>query len=554
MLKELYIKNLAIIDKLNVEMSPGLNIITGETGAGKSIILGALNLVMGNRFSEDMLRRDEEQAIVEAVFDLSNRMDILKSLDFVEEGEPYLIVRRILSRSGKSRTYINDHPVTLKQLSEIMNRLISISGQNEYQRLLDPSYQLEILDKYGDNLNLRERYKKKFELIKSLEDEYNKLNTEKEKIKKEKDLYIFQIEEIDKAKIEIGEEKRLKAERKKLINAETILKNIDNLEIGLYSGDNSVTEFMHKGKQLLKDIEKIDPSINEISSKYEEIIYEIEDIATFLRNYKEKIELDPKKIEEVESRLFEIEKLKRKYGLDEEGLLNYREKIWNIVQKGSEIDDRIKDLGIKIKEAKKEVDILAKELSNRRKEAAKMLNREVQKELNSLDMKGTRFETKITSIPDKGDETGIDKVEFMIQPNIGESLKPLSKIASGGELSRIMLALNRILIKLTSPLTLVFDEVDAGIGGKTASVVGKKLKELGNVHQVVCVTHLPQVASFGDSHFRVFKQEIEGRTSTKIQRINEKERIEELARMVGGDTITEKTLAHARELLAKSKI
>ena len=163
MLKELYIKNLAIIDKLNVEMSPGLNIITGETGAGKSIILGALNLVMGNRFSEDMLRRDEEQAIVEAVFDLSNRMDILKSLDFVEEGEPYLIVRRILSRSGKSRTYINDHPVTLKQLSEIMNRLISISGQNEYQRLLDPSYQLEILDKYGDNLNLRERYKKMVE-------------------------------------------------------------------------------------------------------------------------------------------------------------------------------------------------------------------------------------------------------------------------------------------------------------------------------------------------------------------------------------------------------
>ncbi len=562
MLRELRIKNLAIIDNITLEFEKGLNALTGETGAGKSIIINALSLAMGERASGELIRSGEKEAVVEAFFDipdkLLNRSARRLLQDMGIDSTNGILMKRILSSKGKSRAYINDSMVNVQTLAEVSPGIIDIHGQYEHQSLLLSDTQIDLVDAYGGILRLRQEVTDLYETQAKLRNKINGL-IEKDKERAQRlDILEFQINEINSADLRAGEQGDLTEESKILGNASRLAELANQAYELLYSSETACIANLSKVFDSLKEISLIDSKANESVKSIEGALPLLEEPAYFLRDYRDSLDADPGRLDAVYERLELIKRLLKKYGNDIKEVLAYREKALKELDTLKHSEERIDALNSELKELKNKITEKAQLLSKKRKETAKKVEHQVKKALSKLSMADTEFLVKITN--ETGDDTtdgfrlnskGIDRLEFLISPNVGEEIRPLSKIASGGELSRIMLALKEIFAKGDRIPVLVFDEIDAGIGGKTAETVGQKLKTLSSGHQVICITHLPQIASCAGTHLKIEKKISGKRTIVKTRKIQEKERALEIARMLGGDG-SEVSIAHAKEML-KSK-
>ena len=557
MLVELRIKNFAIIDELDLSFSKGFNILSGETGAGKSIILNAVHLLLGDKATEEWIRSSEEEANVEAVFDISGNLRVKEKIN---EKAPHargsgeedsLLVRRVISRSGRGKVFINGNMATLGALSEIGEELLSIYGQHEHQSLQRVETHIDILDEFGGLIEHREEFQSHYEEFVSLSEEVEKIRGEKEKRAKERELMAFQSKEIEASRIQVGEEESLKEERTILAHAKKLMDFALATEGALYSEEGSTIGKLQKILNQGRDVAAIDPSLSHLLKALDSALIQLEEIALAFRDYSRRTEVNPARIDEVENRLEEIDRLKRKYGSTVKEVLAFKQRVDEALKSFTSDEEKLSQLESRLEPLRQVVDNLGKKLSRERKRVASELKKSVEKELNSLGMKKTIFEIRID--PLALSVNGADRVEFLISPNVGEEVKPLAKIASGGELSRIMLAMKRILAKIGGRQVLVFDEVDAGIGGAMAEVVGRKLRELSRHHQVICVTHLPQIACFADQHHSVRKEVKSGRTVTLVDRLDQESVVDEIARMLGGVKVTEKTKAHAKEMIENAQ-
>ncbi len=539
----------------------GLNILSGETGAGKSIIINAMNLILGGRASADLIRSGCKEASVESLFSFPQNQlltEMLSEFDLPFDGE--LLIKRTIFREGRNKILINGSMATLQMLSRLSAILISISGQREHQLLLKPDNHLYLLDDFGELSNERLEFGEVFTRFQTLKKEINHLEHEIKEMEDKQELNRFQIQEIEEAGLSSCEDEVLTEEKKRLQHAEELLEIVSQGYQSLYESNDSVLSLV---SQYTKRIEKgveIDINLGPIRDILAEIEIKLEDVSISLRDFQKTVEMDPVKLENVLERLELVNRLKRKYGPTIEDVLQYKDKLTSLMYN---LDEKKEELSKSIKERQKiELDIIdrARSLSEKRKKAAKILEKAVEKELRYLHMRHTKFRVGFYEEPYEGGKLrediiekiwadGFDRVEFMISPNIGEEMRPLSKIASGGELSRIMLAIKTILARVASVETIIFDEVDSGISGATAEVVGKKLRALAEYHQMLCITHLPQIASQGQTHFMVRKGVVDGRTQTFISELNYEGRVQEIARLLGGREITPRAIAHAREML-----
>lgn len=562
MLVQLNITDFAIIESLSVNFLGGLNILSGETGAGKSILINAVNLILGGKASSDLIRTGAEKATVEALFQVPKDPELLKffaEMDISFDGE--VLIKRVVTNSGTSRVWINGSLATLQMVSKLAPDLISISGQNEHQLLLRPDNHLFILDDFAGLAEKRLMTNGVYRECCDLRERIAKLKAHLKEQEEKRELIEFQVREIDEAGLVRGEDIELEAERKRLANAERLIDLAYKGYQTLYAEDESVLAALGS---LMKDLEQLvslDPDLEGYKKQLEDAHLQLEDLALGLRDFFSGLKVDPKRLEQIDDRFHLIKKLKRKYGQSIDDILSLREML---SREGDEIVTGKMELqGLEKRLGQREKDWLkmALELSEKRHNKGEIFEKKVEGELAKLGMAGTVFKIKFNPInleeissEEEGPSPmisvdGIDSLEFMISPNVGEDLRPLAKIASGGELSRILLALKTIMAQSDSVETLIFDEIDAGIGGGIAAVVGEKLKTLSNYHQILCITHLPQIAAFGDTHFLVKKMVAEGRTKTVITLLEKENRVNEIARLLGGKKISEKTLSHAREML-----
>jgi len=565
MLKELSIRNFAIIDDLRIRFEAGLTVLTGETGAGKSIIINAVNLILGSRASTDVIRTGCDAAELEALFDIqSDSAAGQAATQMGYELAEGLLVRRVISRSEGNRVYVNGRLATLQVLTAVTENLASISGQHAHQGLLKEEQHLLILDQFAGLMPQRAAVSSLYyEILPQLK-RLKELAARQTRQAELTELLQFQCREIEAAVIQPGEDRELEQERLRLKNAGALYEAVNSGLEALYSGPGSAVERLTEVRRSLEKMGRIDPVLTPQSEACAEIAYRVEDVVERLRAYLKSIEINEGRLEAVEARLDLLNRLKRKYGGSLEAV---REKLAQIASELAAIEHigaEVQAAESRLAELHAQIARQARLLSKKRKEAAQRFTARVAAELAKLRMAGTEFGVQLTAPAaddhtdahlrvDSGalSESGIDRALFTIAPNVGEALKPLAAIASGGELSRVVLALKSILAHTESVGTIVFDEVDAGIGGAVAEVIGRKLADLARRHQVICITHLPQIAKFGSHHFRISKQVADGRTRTAITPLSADERTREIARMLGGEKITRVTLEHAKELLNK---
>jgi len=563
MICELSIRNFAIIDDLHIKFSNGLTILSGETGAGKSIIINAVNLLLGSRATSRLVRTGSNTAELEAGFDLSKESriaGIMEEHDF--DSSEGLIIRRIISRNDRHRIYINGRLTTIQMLSSITENLASISGQHAHQGLLKEDQHLLILDQFGGLIKEREMLFHYFHKIIPLTKKLDQLNAQRSRQREKLELLEFQKKEIEEIGILPEEDTLLDQEKMRLKNSETLYSSVQGVIEMLYDGQGSLTEKITEVVKTLERAGEIDSDLSSKSGEILELSYRVEDVTEGLRKYVDQIKTDDKRLEAVESRIDLINRLKRKYGGSIESIAEHFEVICRELEDVENLADRISETESELAEFHEKMTKLADVLSKRRKHTAEELAEKVEQELSDLKMPQSEFEVSLDYSPASPDtskylsqngrllsETGFDRAQFLISPNVGESMKPLADIASGGELSRVVLALKAILVETDSVETVVFDEVDSGIGGSAAEVVGKKLASLSRFHQVICITHLAQIAKFGDHHYKISKEISKGRTKTIVESLGNNKRVEEIARMLGGEKITQATLAHAKEML-----
>ncbi len=565
MLKELSIRNFAIIDDLHIRFDAGLTILSGETGAGKSIIINAVNLILGSRASTDMIRTGAESAELEALFDVAPQSRTAQTAaDMGYDMTEGLLVRRVISRAEGNRSYINGRLATLQVLSAITENMASISGQHAHQGLLKEDQHLLMLDQFAGLMTQRAAVSALVrEIIPDLK-HLRELQARQARQAELTELLQFQQKEIAAAGIAPGEDRELEQERTRLKNAGALVEAVQGGVDTLYSASGSVAERLTEVRRNLERMGRIDPQVGAKAEACAEIVYRVEDLVEELRAYLKSVEFNDRRQEEVEERLDALNRLKRKYGGSLEAVL---EKLASSTAELSAIENistGIAAVEDRLRERHAATARQAAALSKKREAAAKRFAARVAAELSTLKMADTEFAVALSATPADPDtdphlvvgthavsESGIDRAVFTIAPNVGETLKPLVAIASGGELSRVVLALKSILAASESVATIVFDEVDAGIGGAVAEVVGRKLAALARHHQVICITHLPQIAKFGDQHFKISKHVASGRTRTAITLLSADDRTREIARMLGGEKITRVTLEHARELLKK---
>ncbi|MDR5695443.1 MAG: DNA repair protein RecN [Armatimonadota bacterium] len=569
MLTELRIRNFAIIDALAIRFGRGLNLLTGETGAGKSIVVDALVALLGGRVSAEMIRSGEEEAVIEGRFDLRDSpaaAERLASMGIDVEGEEVVLVREIAA-GGRSRGYINGRAATAGMLREVGAELVEIHGQHEGQRLLSPSTHLDFLDGYGGQevLALRARVETLYREWQEIRHELESLRLGERERARRVDLLSFQLQEIDAARLEPNEEEELRLLHTRLLHAERLSRLILEAYGRLYEADgNAAIDSVARALASLREGASLDPSLSKYVQAVEEIRQNIVELARELRQYADSVETDPGRLATVAERLELIRTLKRKYGETVEEILRYREEISRELSTLMRSDERIAELEAQLEEVEEKLREACLVLSQRRRELIRELEREVIAELSSLDMPRATFRVQMDWREDPHGlfidgrriavtGRGVDAVEFLLSANPGEPPRPLAKVASGGELSRIMLALRCILAEADAIPTLVFDEIDAGIGGRTGQVVGEKLLTLSTRRQVICVTHLPQIASMADTHFYVYKQVEGGRTRTCVKALERDERIQEVARMLAGKRPSPIALEHAEEMVRKSQ-
>lgn len=547
MLTELAVENFALVEKLRIHFGPGLNLLTGETGAGKSILLGALGMVLGERTGVDCVRYGSDRARVEAVFTLDGvPAQLLEALDTlgIEAEEGTLILTRELQASGKSTARINGRIVTVGTLKAVGDVLVDIHGQHAHQSLLQSERHVEILDAWAESEPLRAKVHEAYQARRAIEEERANLLRDARERARNLDLLAFQRDEIDAAALRPGEEEEAAAERARLAGAERLHAAANAAYEGLRSG---ALDALSRAVAEIERAARIDERLKSLLDTLQCALYGAEDAAREARSYRDAIEFNPVRLDEIEARLDQLKTLKRKYGDSIEEILAYRQEISGRLDVLENADARLADLEASLNGASATLDACARRLTDHRTEAASGLASSIQNELGALAMAATRFAVAIEPcFPGPG---GADTVEFLISPNPGEPLKPLAKIASGGEISRVMLALKSVLARMHIVPTLVFDEVDSGIGGRTAGVLAEKLRTLADAAQVVCITHLPQVAARGQTHFFIEKRETGGRTTVSVTALDAESRVGELARMLGGGD-SEAVLAHARELVA----
>ena len=556
MLTDLRIKNFAIIDDLHISFSPGLTILSGETGAGKSIIIGALNQVLGERATGDLIRTGENEAVVEALFDISGDETFSRYLATkgVSPNDTSLLVKRIISREGKNKVIVNGDLATLGMLTVITEPLLTISGQHEHQELLRPQNHIDILDSFGGLLSLRDQYKETFQTRQHMKQELAHLRAEEIREAERKELLSFQWQEIQAAHLVPGEEEELKKEKKILQNVSKLITATQGIYDGIYGGEEAALSRLNRELRSLREITDIDPAISPHAETLESALIQLEDVAISIRDYSQKLQFDPQSLEVIESRLDALHRLKRKYGATIQAILAFQDTIKEELEQISQRKDRKSDLEESYKAVSIKAVTQAEELSRKRKDTAQTLCKKMEKELQTLGMRSAAFVGGITSSESQSlDETGMDQVEFLFSSNPGEEVRPLARIASGGELSRIMLAFKHIFAREEGISTLIFDEVDSGIGGATAEVVGKKLFEISRYYQTICITHLPQIACYGDTHYSISKKLVDSRAKTRVKVLDPKDRVAEIARMLGGTEITSKTRTLAQEMIDATK-
>jgi len=567
MLKSLHVENFALIDKIDVQFEPGLNIITGETGAGKSILIDALGSTIGEKIEAESLRKGATKAVAEGIFQIMNNLELKNHLHQaeVEDFEDSLILRKEISDSLRNRAFVNDSPVPNSLLIDIGNLLVDLHGQHEHQSLLRVNYHLQYLDEFGGYDQLLSEVEDNYHRYVALTEKLRLLKKQEQTLSEKRELYRFQIEEIKNINPVEGEEQDIIQEEKILQNSEKLFQFSNELYNSLYDNQDSVYDRISDGLTKLDELTEIDSRFESIKSDCESARVTIEEVAKFLQSYFNNIEFNPEHLEQIRLRLGQFSLLKRKYNRSIEEIIAYRKQLEQELNEIENLDTIISEKQKEIDNQQKKLSQLCHSLSGRRKEASKKLEQEVLEKLNHLGMKNARFNVNIEWLPDeqgavviadthyKTTEKGIDQVEFYISANPGEDLKPLARVASGGEISRIMLALKSSLAQVDRIPVLIFDEIDLGISGRIAQAVGLALKRLSKTHQIICITHLPQIASMGDHHFVVEKISEQDSTRTQIRKLTTEERFFEIAKLLGGESVTETHVQAARELIEEAK-
>ena len=553
MLAELSIKNFAIIESLSISFEKGLTVLTGETGAGKSIIIDAIHLLVGGRGSAEFVRHGEEKAEIEGLFQLDdpNHPIISKSLEFgIEIEEGMVVLRRDISRTGKSVCRINGKLVTISTLREIGSTLVDIHGQHEHQELMDETIHLSLLDQFGSEeiagshaeyLDVFRRYEQTLQKLKSLSEN-------DQQTAHRLDLIQFQLDEIQKANLKLHEDEELSEERRKLGNFERTFEAIQSSYTALH-GEQRGLDWLSMVMGYLEDAAALDTTYKDIFEAVSNSYYQLEDAARTLRNELDGLEYDPQRLNEIEDRLNEINQLKRKYGKTINDIVEYAAKIEEEIETLQNKETHISELEKELSSIKKDLILEAKQLSEIRHKWADKLTKLIHKELKELYMAKTIFEMRFETDFEHFSKTGVDHVEFYISTNPGEPLKPLSRVASGGELSRIMLALKSIFSQHQGVTSIIFDEVDTGVSGRVAQSIAEKIYKVASGSQVLCISHLPQVAAMADTHLFISKVITGGRTKTYVTPLNVEEKIKEIGRMISGAEITDLTKKHAEELI-----
>lgn len=562
MLLQLHIENVAVIDEVDVHFKEGLNILTGETGAGKSIIIDSINMVLGERTSRDLIRSGEEKAVVEALFQINSEAVVQQLREFgleVEEDNTLLISRQ-MTAGGRNVCRVNGNMVTSTILKEISKYIVNIHGQHDNQALLDWENHVEFLDKYAGEslLKLREQYRQVFNESNRIKSEIKRISGDEREKERRLDLLKFQIEEIDKAKLMKGEEEELESQRLILGNAEKLISATTNAYERLYGGGQvgtSIHDSLANVLQELGEVKQFDDKLEKYYTTLEEISFQLDELVHDIRDYRDHVEFDPDALEQIEQRIDLIYRLKRKYGGSVEEILEYRNKIAQEMEEMMCGEEKLNVLQAHLEENNKKMAQLAEDLFNRRVEAAQSLQQKIMKELQDLNMEKTTFKVQVEKEYDssghyKFSQQGMDRIEFLISTNPGEPLKPLVKIASGGEMSRIMLAIKTVLADTDVVNTLIFDEIDMGVSGRAAQKIAEKLYLIGKKKQVLCITHLPQLASMADYHYLIEKNIVGEKSHTTVQQLSDQHRKKELARIIGGAVMTDLTLKHAEEMIS----
>lgn len=549
MLHNLYVKNLALIDEIEVDFRKGLNILTGETGAGKSIILGSINLALGGRYSSDMLRNEEEPGYVELTFFMENEAQIalLREKDIYPEDGMVVLSRKLIGKRSVSK--INGETVPISLLKEIASILIDIHGQHEHQSLLYKKNHLTILDAFAKDAiqNIKTQVSEQYRTYRQYREELEKSQIgEKERIK-EVGFLEYEIKEIEEANLKVGEDEELEEQYRRMINGKKITESIDEAYGYTTDSGNNASDLLSRAIRCLQDAAHYDEKASELYDQLSEVDSLLNDFNRELADYRESFEFSEEEFYEVETRLNEINRLKSKYGNTIEEILEYYEEKQQRLLKLQDYDYYLETLQKKLKEAESELARISLVLSNLRKEAAKELQVSIKNGLLDLNFLDVQFKIVFTELNDYS-AIGKDEVEFMISMNPGQPVRPLGDVASGGELSRIMLAIKTVMAEKDQIETLIFDEIDVGISGRTAQKVSEKMAVIGRNHQVICITHLAQIAAMADSHYLIEKQVSDGKTKTTISILDKEQEIIELARILGGAEITETVIKNAAEM------
>jgi DNA repair protein RecN (Recombination protein N) len=567
MIKTLAIKDYILIDKIKIQFESGLNIITGETGVGKSIIIDAMNLLIGEKASTDIIRSGSEKAIIEGIFDVSDNQNVINFLgennyDISDE----LIIRREILRKGTSRSFINDSPASLSHLKELGKFLIDLHGQHEHQSLLRTETHIHLLDNFGNLEKLIDEYRTYYFKLKELFAKLDELKNIESSTKEKKDLYEFQAKEIDAVNPKPNEIDELQNKLNILENSERLYEATSRIYETLYESEFAVYDQLIKVRNLIDDLSRIDKTFSELKNDISSAISIVDELAKFIQSYNSRIEFNPELLEESRQRLGSLILLAKKYGGSLEAVIEHRNKIEKELQLAENFEEEIQKIEDEIEDVRKLCSDAAVRLSEKRREVAEKISKSIVTILKDLGINNAKFDVVFRnkksdnprSFVKLGNEYyeatpfGFDDVEFYISTNPGEELEPLAKIASGGEISRIMLALKTILAKSDKLPLMVFDEIDVGISGRIAQKVGKALRNLSEYHQIIAITHLPQIAGFANAHYVVEKKIKDGRAISTIRKLNDEERVYEIAKLISGEEITPASLESAKELIYNS--
>ena len=556
MLQTLSIKQFAIIDELEIQFSDGLTVLSGETGSGKSIIIDAIGQLIGMRASSDYVRHGEKKAIIEGIFDIDNSKDaihVLQDLN-IDIDEDFLLVKREIFSSGKSICRINNQTITLQDLRKVMQELLDIHGQHETQSLLKQKYHLQLLDDYaGDQYSdLLSQYHDVFNRYKSKRKELEELESADQALLQRLDLMKFQLEELTEASLKEGEVDQLETDIKRIQNSEKLSLALNNAHMTL-TDENAITDRLYELSNFLNEINDIVPDkYVKLKEEVDQFYYTLEDAKHELYDEMTNTEFDEQVLNELESRMNLLNNLKRKYGKDVSELIAYQGKLENEINKIENYEQSTSQLREEINDLYKQVIKVGKSLSAKRRKVARELRDHIVSEIQNLQMKDANLEISFKPLDEPNIE-GIEFVEFLISPNKGEPLKSLNKIASGGELSRIMLALKSIFVKSRGQTAILFDEVDSGVSGQAAQKMAEKMRDIAAYIQVICISHLPQVATMSDHHLLISKHTTEDRTTTQVKELENDDRIDEVARMISGASVTDLTRENAKEMIAQNQ-